>query len=97
MRNSGRLLLEPGWLKAKLSATANPHTLVADYQQYGAGELQNFIGRTLQLTTGICARDDRQLMPQLLGRVMGCKAAGATGFLEAARRQFRRQPFSSSV
>jgi APAF-1 helical domain len=80
------LLLDPGWLKEKLAATGNPQALVADYQQYGAGELQNFIGRTLRLTIGICARDQRQLIPQLLGRIMGCKAAGRTGFLEAARR-----------
>jgi WD40 repeat protein len=82
-----KLLLDPGWLKAKLSATSSPHALAADYQQYGVGELQNFIGRTLRLTTGILARDPRQLMPQLLGRIMGCKAVGAGEFLEAARRQ----------
>jgi hypothetical protein len=62
------LLLDPGWLKEKLAATGNPHALVADYQQHGASELQNFIGRTLRLTTGICTRDQRQLIPQLLGR-----------------------------
>ena len=29
----------------------------------------------------------RQLMPQLLGRMMGCKAVGTTNFLEASRRE----------
>ncbi len=82
-----KLLLDPGWLKAKLSATGSPQALVADYEQYGAGELQNFIGRTLRLTTAILARDPRQLMPQLLGRIMNCKGIGTTSFLEAVRRQ----------
>jgi NB-ARC domain/WD domain, G-beta repeat/APAF-1 helical domain len=80
------LLLDPGWLKEKLAAIGNPQALVADYEQHGIGELQNFIGRTLRLTTGICTRDQRQLIVQLLGRVMGCKAAGTTSFLESARR-----------
>jgi hypothetical protein len=26
-----------------------------DYDQHGIGDLQNFVGRTLRLTTGICA------------------------------------------
>src|SRR5208283_2309353 len=81
------LLLDPGWLKAKLSATGSPLALITDYEQHGAGELQNFIGRTLRLTAGILARDQRQLMPQLLGRIMNCRGAGTGGFLEAARRQ----------
>jgi WD40 repeat protein len=80
-----KLLLDPSWLTTKLSATGSPHALVADYDQHGIGELQNFIGRTLRLTTGICTRHQRQLIPQLLGRIMGCKAIGATGFLQAAR------------
>ena len=82
-----KLLTDPGWLRAKLSATGSPQALVGDYEQHGVGELQNFIGRTLRLTTGIIARDPRQLMPQLLGRIMNCKGVGATEFLEAARRQ----------
>ena len=81
------LLLDPAWLKAKLAATASPAALVADYDQHGVGELQNFIGRTLRLTTGICARDPRQLIPQLLGRMMSCKTIGAADFLDAARRE----------
>ena len=82
-----KLLLDPGWLKAKLLATSSPQALVADYEQHGVGELQTFLGRTLRLTTGILARDERQLIPQLLGRIVGCKAVGITEFLEAARCQ----------
>jgi WD40 repeat protein len=81
------LLLDPGWLKAKLVATGNSAGLVADYDNYAQGEAQSLIGRTLRLTAGICARDQRQLMPQLLGRLMANECVSATGFLEAARRQ----------
>jgi WD40 repeat protein len=81
------LLLDPAWLKAKLAATESPAALVADYEQHGVNELQNFIGRTLRLTSGICTRDQRQLIPQLLGRIRNCKSIGAAEFLDAARRQ----------
>jgi NB-ARC domain/TIR domain/WD domain, G-beta repeat/APAF-1 helical domain len=81
------ILLDPSWLLAKLAATGSPAALVADYDQHGVGELQNFIGRTLRLTTGICARDQRQLIPQLLGRVGHCKSIGTADFLAAARRE----------
>jgi hypothetical protein len=64
-----KLLTDAGWLIAKLASTENPQTLVADYQQHGIGEVQNLIGRTLQLISGILARDSRQLVPQLLGRL----------------------------
>ena len=43
------LLLDPGWVKAKLEATANPQALVADYQRYGADEAERLIGGTLRL------------------------------------------------
>ena len=65
------LLLDPGWLKAKLEATANPQALVADYERYGVGEAQSLIGRTLRVISGICARDPRQLPLQLAERLGG--------------------------
>ena len=68
------LLLDPAWLKAKLEATGAPSALVADYDQFGVGEAQSLIGRTLRLTSGICARDSRQLLPQLIGRLQGFEA-----------------------
>src|SRR5262245_9688545 len=34
-----RLLLDPGWLEAKLAVTSSPQGLVADYEQYGSGQL----------------------------------------------------------
>jgi WD40 repeat protein len=83
------LLLDPAWLQAKLDATHNPQTLVADYEQHGAGETQSLIGRTLRLTSGICARDPRQLLPQLLGRLMRCLNSQSAAFLAVARRLVR--------
>jgi WD40 repeat protein len=80
------LLLDPGWLKAKLEATASPSALFADYERYGAGKTQSLIGRTLRLITGICARDGRQLLPQLIGRLADTEIVSATGFTEEARR-----------
>ena len=80
------LLLDPVWLQAKLDATANPQALVADYQRYGVGEAQSLIGRTLRLISGICARDPRQLLPQLIARVGGFEEVALAGFLEKARQ-----------
>jgi hypothetical protein len=79
-----RLLLDPGWLREKLAATA-PQALVSDYEQHGVGEAQNLIGRTIRLASGILARDSRQLMPQLLGRLIACQSPEMSAFLDAAR------------
>ena len=79
------LLLDPAWLKAKLDATRNPLGLFLDYQQYGAGEAQSLIGRTLRLISGICARDPSQLLPQLIGRLAAFEAAPLPTFVETAR------------
>jgi WD40 repeat protein len=85
-----KLLLDPGWLMTKLAAAGSAQALVADYERYGTSDLQKFIGRTLRLTARICARDQRQFMPQLLGRLMGCNAPGTADFLKAARRHLWR-------
>jgi hypothetical protein len=74
-----RLLLDPGWLKAKLAATGSPQALVADYERHSAGEFQTSIGRSLRLSVGICVRDPRQLIPQLLGR-LACEGTVAKAF-----------------
>lgn len=83
------LLLDPSWLQAKLAATSSPQSLVADYELHGAGQMQSLIGRTLRLITGICVRDHAQLLPQLLGRLMGNANPDAQRFLAQARRQIR--------
>ena len=78
------ILQDPAWLKAKLDATGSPQDLVADYDQFAQGEVQDLIGRTLRLTSGICARDKHQLMPQLYGRLM--PESAAADFSAAAQK-----------
>ena len=82
-------LLDPGWLTAKLAATHSPLALVTDYERYGEGQLQSLIGRALRLTTAICARDEQQLLPQLVGRLMTITEAGASAFVGRARSLIR--------
>lgn len=48
--------------------------------------MHGLIGRTLRLTTGILARDERQLLPQLLGRLLACPDPAAPAFLDRARQ-----------
>jgi hypothetical protein len=79
------LLLNPSWLRAKLDATTNITALLADYDQFAQGEPQNAIGRALRLTADICARDPRQLIPQLLGRLIAVESVRSSGFLKVAR------------
>ena len=88
------LLLDPGWLQAKLEATASPQALVSDYQLYGVGDAQNLIGRTLRLTSGILARDARQLPAQVIGRLAGFEVLGeASGFIgSCASAPFQVRP-----
>jgi len=80
------LLLDPQWLVAKLAATRSPLALVSDYAQYGQGQMHNFIGQTLRLIMPILARDQRQLLPQLLGRLMMVQTPSAVQFLAEARQ-----------
>ena len=51
---------------------------------------KSLIGRTLRLISGICARDPRQLLPQLIGRLAGFEAVAKSGFLDRARRLLSR-------
>jgi putative hemolysin len=84
------LLQDPSWLVSKLAAIGDPQALIADYEQYGVGETQNLIHRTLRLTAGICGRDRRQLIPQLVSRMMFSDNLTVKQFLEAARVQLIR-------
>jgi WD40 repeat protein len=78
------LLLDPVWLQSKLVAT-NAQMIVADFVQYGSGHAHSAVERTLRLIAGICSRDQHQLIPQLLGRLMAVNDAAVKGFLDAAR------------
>ena len=79
-----QILMSPGWMQQKLVALG-PQALVADYEQFGRGQIQGLIGRTLRLITAICTRDPRQLLPQLIGRLITCTEPSATDFLLRAR------------
>jgi WD40 repeat protein len=87
-RNTSRLdqiLMSPDWMQQKLAALG-PQALVSDYEQFGRGQMQSLIGRTLRLITGICTRDPRQLLPQLMGRLIACAEPAALDFLRRASR-----------
>jgi len=86
-----QILTDPSWLAAKLAATNSPQALMADYDRYGNTQMQSLIGRTLWLTSGILARDPRQLLPQLAGRLMGFSDNQATEFVKRARALARPQ------
>jgi WD40 repeat protein len=88
------LLEDPGWLQAKLNALESPQSLIADFEQFGQGRVQDLVGRTLRLTSGICARDKRQLLPQLHGRLM--TQAGTAPFCAAARQLAQRPALLTS-
>ena len=77
----------PDWVQQKFDPSGI-QPLVADYEELGRSQLQRDIGRTLRLTSGICARDKRQLLPQLLGRLMS--QAGAVPFCAAGRQLVQR-------
>jgi hypothetical protein len=79
------VLMSPNWMQEKLLAYG-VWSLIDDCEKFGQGQMQSLIGRTLRLTSGICTRDPRQLMPQLLGRLMTTTDPGAPAFLAAARR-----------
>ena len=68
------ILVAPDWMQQKLNAFG-PHALVDDYDQYATSDMQRLLGRTLRLIAGICARDPRQLLPQILGRLIEFPAA----------------------
>jgi len=83
------LLLNPGYLKAKLQATGTVIGLISDYFLYGTTETHRHIGRTLKLISGICMRDPRQMLPQLYGRLMGLDVPETATFVEAVRAHMR--------
>jgi WD40 repeat protein len=71
-------------MRAKLTASG-PHTLISDYRNLGRGRAQELIGRVLDLTSGILARDPTQLEAQLLARLAPDDAEGLAAFLDQAR------------
>jgi WD40 repeat protein len=61
------LLMSPAWMQAKLAA-AGARPLIDDYR-YARTESQRLTGQALDLAGGALARDERQLVAQILGRM----------------------------
>jgi WD40 repeat protein len=78
-------LLDPAWLQRKLDAIQSPMELVEDYRYYGRDQFHDYLRRTLQLSASILARDPRQLMAQLHGRLLAYAEADAQPFRQRAR------------
>jgi len=79
------LLADPLWLMKKLDALRSPQALVADFEKYSESSAHYVIGATLRLVAGILARDCRQLLPQLIGRIAPRDAPSVGIFLKSAR------------
>ena len=79
------VLSSPNWLQNKLDATSNPQSLIADYENFGTSELHVLIGYTLRLIAAIISKTTSQLLPQLLGRMMGIRSRQAESFIGAIR------------
>jgi WD40 repeat protein len=79
-----QLLTSPAWIEQKFLEMGGVASLVDDFERYASvnDPVQAMIGRALRLSSGILARDPRQLMSQLHGRLMG--TPGATSFASDA-------------
>ena len=78
----GQILMSPAWLQQKLEVFG-AQRLVEDYR-FAFNDAQRLVGRTLQLVADILRRDERQLAPQLIGRLMGIDVDGLQDFLREA-------------
>src|SRR5215510_9145962 len=77
------LLLNPSWMLNKLTVTSL-ESLLTDYRRFGKGHAQDLMGRVLDLSSRILARDPKQLTVQLLARLAPEDAEGLGPFLAAA-------------
>jgi WD40 repeat protein len=77
------LLLDPSWMLNKLTATS-PESLLNDYRRHAKTRAQELVGRVLDLSSRILARDPKQLPVQLLARLAPEDAEGLGPFLAAA-------------
>jgi WD40 repeat protein len=84
----GKLLLDPQWMEEKLLQLGGPQSLIGDYK-FARNPAQRRVGQTLRLVASIVARDPRQLIPQLLGRLDANDGVDLVRFLSAARDHFR--------
>jgi hypothetical protein len=70
------LLTSPAWMQEKLSAVG-VRPLIDDYR-YARTQAQKLTGQTLELIGGILARDERQFVSQILGRLQPPRAQEVT-------------------
>ena len=81
------LLLDPAWLTKKIEAIGDPALLMDDYKLSAGGWEQFSVAKALGLSASAIARDSRQLLPQLLDRLMCDEDQMAPEFVKAAHRQ----------
>jgi WD40 repeat protein len=83
-----KLLTDPEWIEGKVKATRGALELIKDYDLFGHPDqpLHYLIGRTLRLTSRILARDGRQVLPQLHGRLIDGGTSGAE-FLDSTLKR----------
>ncbi len=84
------LLCDPDWMIRKLAALRTPQPLIEDYRNFASDyeSTESFIGRALILSAESLARDQRQLIPHLLGRLGsldGKRALQLVDFLKKTR------------
>jgi WD40 repeat protein len=70
------ILMAPDWMQQKL-AVAGIRALIDDYQ-YAHTQAHRLTGQTLELAAGVLARDPRQLIPQIIGRMRPSLSAEPT-------------------
>ncbi|HTV30604.1 MAG TPA: AAA family ATPase [Xanthobacteraceae bacterium] len=76
----GDILMSPDWMQQKLNAFG-PRPLIDDYQ-YARTRAQRLAGQALELAAGPLARDQRQLVAQIIGRVTADLVDDAAGTAE---------------
>jgi WD40 repeat protein len=93
------LLTDPTWIGAKIEAFSGVAEIVEDYERFAdpAQKLEPLIGRTLRLASPIIARDPRQAMAQLHGRLIGAAHASDSPFLRALRNQLAENSLVETV
>jgi WD40 repeat protein len=81
------LLTDPAWIDEKIALLGGVAEIVSDYERFANlnDPLQPLIGRALRLAAGPIARDVRQRMPQLHGRLL---AHASQAFLESLESLF---------
>ncbi|WP_167755560.1 AAA family ATPase [Vitreimonas flagellata] len=64
------LLTNPAWIDKSVAAFGGTIEVAADYESFASSDDAKLIGRTLRLIAGNVARDLRQCLPQLHGRLL---------------------------